>query len=249
MLYQYSENDKGKKKKYRGYNVTVVKELQEDDKLCGVTGFKKANDKDLEDDSKYDILAYENEFYRIKPKSGKDLFPRYIKVSNDNEQNMYVRLKHDWLLLLLILCLVLSSVLSIVFVSSCTNNDNKNNYALNPDGNAWDGNPYQNTPDAAQETISILVPNNLYVSSKQKFVKFINPPENTVYLKFTVYDLEDNLLAETGDVAPGNVVDNVDLYSVLKPGQHTLRIRVDSHDIETLEECQGTYIETLITVD
>lgn len=248
MVLKYCENDKGKKKRYRGYELTIATKLADGDSVCGVTSFKNAKEKDFDEDSKYDILSYDNEFYRVKPKPGKDLFPRYIKVSCSDKENTYLRLKHDWLLLPILLCMLFALVITTVFISR-GDKGTDGGYVLSQDGSTWDGNPYQNSPEASQETTSIIVPNDLYVSAKKKFVKFINPPENTVYLKFTVYDLDGNMLAETGDVAPGNSVENVDLYSVLEHGEHSLRIRVDSHDVETLEECQGTYIDTTITVD
>ena len=246
MLYEYDEIEKGKKKRYKGHDLTITKELGEDGILCGITAFREAKKEDFEKDAKYDILEFEETYYRIRPKCGFDLMPRYIKVTGDNN---YVRLKHNWFIPILLMLLLLLSGITIFFATSSKNPDGPG-YTLDLDGDPWDGNPYQNTDDTAfQETISILIPNNLVVNKSNKCIKLVNPKENTVYLKYIVYEYgSDVVLAETGDVAPGYSVEDLDLYSIFDKGVHKLRIKVVSRDVETLEECQGSYINVNLTV-
>lgn len=66
-------------------------------------------------------------------------------------------------------------------------------------------------------------------------VYLTNPEANTVYMQFDVYE-GDKLLYESGLIEPGKM-ENLDVYSMLDAGDHTLTYSITTYDIDTRELC------------
>lgn len=234
-IYHYREPIDGKKIKYKGRELYVLKEIPEDAVVLGTTALNKLKNEDNDETT----LALGYGIYPIKKLQKIQIAPRWIETY----EGAYVHLRRRIFIPLLIFMIALGGTL----VAS-SHIDLADKYSVTEDGSAWDGNLTENTEKIAQESISLIIPDDLRVSRKKPYIKLINPPENDVYLKFSVYE-GDNLLAETGDVLPGNSVEDIELFSKLSKGQHDLVVRVSSHDVETLEETQGANIKTIITVE
>lgn len=78
-------------------------------------------------------------------------------------------------------------------------------------------------------------------------VYLTNPEQNTVYMQFDVYEGGD-LLYESGLIEPGKM-ENLDVYTMLNSGDHTLTYSITTYDVETRELCmEGVRQEQEITI-
>ena len=78
-------------------------------------------------------------------------------------------------------------------------------------------------------------------------VYLTNPEQNTVYMQFDVYE-GNNLLYESALIEPGKM-ENLDVYSMLDAGDHTLTYSITTYDIDTRELCmEGVRQEQEITI-
>ena len=63
-------------------------------------------------------------------------------------------------------------------------------------------------------------------------VYFTNPKENTVYLKLRIFDEEEEMIAETGLIKPGEYLKNITLQEVPDSGDN-IKMKVMTYDPET----------------
>lgn len=79
-----------------------------------------------------------------------------------------------------------------------------------------------------------------------------NPPKNPCYFKFTIYSKKENqLLYESGLIAPGKAVTEIRLNKKIPRGSHEVVVEVHTYDLDNKEvELNGAKIETkLIALD
>ncbi len=70
----------------------------------------------------------------------------------------------------------------------------------------------------------------LELDENEPFVYLINPPDNSVYLRFEVF-CEKEKLYQSDLIEPGKMED-FDAYSRLDAGQHTLTYSISSYDLK-----------------
>ena len=71
----------------------------------------------------------------------------------------------------------------------------------------------------------------LEINKENPFVYLMNPSDNEVYLSFDVFD-NDELIYESKLIEPGNM-EELDIYSRLNAGEHTLVYSISSYELET----------------
>lgn len=104
-----------------------------------------------------------------------------------------------------------------------------------------------NTTEASTEYIDVPGYSNLQVTSEKKTVRLINPEDNTVYFVYQINSDNGKMIYKTKAIKPGNMVE-VDLYSILSSGDHTVNIVVNTYDVDTQEVCNGTTQQVMINV-
>ena len=70
----------------------------------------------------------------------------------------------------------------------------------------------------------------LELNENEPFIYLINPPDNSVYLRYEVYCREEKLY-QSGLIEPGKMED-FDAYSCLDAGEHTLTYSISSYALE-----------------
>lgn len=89
----------------------------------------------------------------------------------------------------------------------------------------------------------------LWASEENPYVYLGNPPENNVYFRYYIMDSGRNVIYDSEAVIiPGKALE-VDAYSLLGNGEHTICIGISTYSIETEEPCNGAEQECIIMVE
>lgn len=114
-------------------------------------------------------------------------------------------------------------------------------------GQEWDGNLPQNGEQSTANSESIEVPGyaEMHLSAEQKEIQLINPESNTVYFVYTIKDDTGNVVYESKAIEPNKMV-SVNLYDLLKTGEHKLSFDISTYDIETKSPCNGASQAVLV---
>lgn len=89
------------------------------------------------------------------------------------------------------------------------------------------------------ETMQVPGYDTQIVDEEHPYVQLKNVEDNTVYLKYSVYNKNKELLYESQLIAPGKVCDRWDAYKALKKGTHNIQFIVKAYDYESIEECMS----------
>jgi hypothetical protein len=92
-----------------------------------------------------------------------------------------------------------------------------------------------------EDTAMMQIPgyNTQTVTKKNPYVQLKNVEGNSVYLKYYVYDDENNLLYESSLIAPEKVCDLWNAYDDLKRGTNKIILDIRAYDVKDGSECSN----------
>lgn len=114
-------------------------------------------------------------------------------------------------------------------------------------GQEWDGNLPHNGEQSTANSESIEVPgySEMHLDAEHKEIQLINPEGNTVYFVYTIKNDAGNVVYESKAIEPNKMV-SVNLYDLLKTGEHKLSFDISTYDIETKSPCNGASQAVLV---
>lgn len=190
-----------------------------------------------DDDYDYEVSDdYDNPFaYRLAYEECRESNRKLEERCDDLVRSN--RIKNVIIGILIIIILLLLKGCPCGGISQNTQNQNTPSIEVEDD-NKWDGQIHvASKAEVDNGTIAIPGYANLTVSKENSAVRLVNPEENTVYLKYALYE-GDALVCETKAIKPGNMYE-AELFGILGKGDHELSFVISTYDIETEEMCNG----------
>jgi hypothetical protein len=108
------------------------------------------------------------------------------------------------------------------------------------EGEAWDGEYPVNGDMSKANSEEIEIPgySELYVSADEPKLSLINPDGNSVYFEYVITDEVGNKLYATDLIGPGKVV-RWNAKSDLNSGDYTIKMQINTYDLNTQARCSG----------
>lgn len=92
------------------------------------------------------------------------------------------------------------------------------------------------------EMMQILGYDTQKVTKKHPYVQLKNIEGNSVYLKYSIYNKENELLYESLLVEPKTVCDRWNAYEALPKGKNKLEFRVEAYESDNLKKCSNVVV-------
>ena len=111
------------------------------------------------------------------------------------------------------------------------------------------GDAIEEYKESIPEQEYIKIPNlrtQYNISEENQEIFLINPKENSVYLKYTLYLVGEEIYM-TDYIKPDSMV-KANIYDVLKGGTYNIEVVISTIDIETHAACNGAKLSTVVTV-
>ncbi|MBR5566169.1 MAG: hypothetical protein IKW08_08420 [Roseburia sp.] len=152
-----------------------------------------------------------------------------------------------WLPLFIMIGLIL--ILFIMFLNKDNHANRNNETYVNDTEITVVGDIIEDDKELTSEQEYIMIPSlrtQYNISEENKEIFLINPEGNSVYLKYTLYLVGEEIYT-TDYIKPDSMV-KANLYDVLKGGTYNVEVAISSIDIETHAACNGAELSTVVTV-
>ena len=88
---------------------------------------------------------------------------------------------------------------------------------------------------------------DITATDEHPYLRLQNPESNSVYFMYTITEY-DKVIYSTKAIAPGKMVE-CNLLDILIKGTHNIKVTVQTFDIETEVECNGSSQDIVVTIE
>lgn len=171
-------------------------------------------------------------------------------MNQNNENNSK---KKKIIIIITLIIIIILMLLCCIGFKGCKDKENNPNNSPTPTMPIDDSEiDWDKEHEKGEETIYEMeyteIPGyaNLYVSQDKQGINLHNPPQNTVYFKYSIYE-KDKLLFESDLISPDKMV-QWKAYEQLSQGEHNLTFIVSCYDLKTQANCNGATQDVTLTV-
>ena len=95
---------------------------------------------------------------------------------------------------------------------------------------------------------NIKIATNLIAKDNYAFIYFTSPKDNTVNLKFRIYDSSDKIIAESGLIKPGYYIEKIKLKRYVSNSEN-VKIKVMSYEKDTYYSAGAVNLNVTLTAN